>query len=942
VLTIAKLSRWSIDYYNDTARAAGQAVKDAQRANGGLGEYYSEKDTRTPVWLCAGDTHTAAQLSGLSDVARAGGPADPDVVARWLDDGVAPNGVCGRSLGARGVHGFDLTFCAPKSVSLIRALRGDDVADKAITDAHATAISEAMEYLAVHAGYTRVHNPATGEKDLVRLPGLVAIAYQHETSRAGDPHLHTHVIVPNRQPRADGRLVSIDGTSLYHEARAAGVIYQATLRRELHRSLGVEWAPVDPATGMAELAGVDPASITAWSRRATQLREWAAHNLIVVDGGQPSAAQLAAAQRATRPVKPEQLAWAQLQAMWREDKRGLRLDREAFQAARRARRAASRAPFDRRRMAEVAETIDKAAFTRADLVELLGAQLPVDTERSPRQLVEAAVEEIGMRLTAPRAAHQREGHERFTLDRILAEEMAVLDLVDARDARAQLWVRDHDTEGLSADQKRAVEAIAVTPQLVCPLSAPAGAGKTTSMRALAAMVRRRHSGRVLVLGPTGKAVDVAVREGAGDEGMTVAKAVASLRDETLKLNHLMLVVVDEAGMVGTDDLRQLLTATTKAGAKTVLVGDAHQLSPVKARGGMFAQLCTDLPWTQRLSEVWRMRDPAERAASLALRDGGPAPVRRAVEWYRGHDRLHTGDPIAMARDALAAYRADVAAGKDALLVCDTKEMCDALNRRIHDQTIDPEAPTVTAARGQRIGVGDLIISRRNDPTVGVYDAADIDTPARDPVRNGNRWRVFAVDTANHRIAARRLSDGARAAFSGDYLRGHITHGYAVTVHSAQGVTADTTHAVLGETTSRALLYVALTRGRESNAAYLYERKAGETEHEHAQPDGLHIARRGSGREAAQFVRAIIAIRDEQAHTAHHIAAQAPDCNHLPDRVRRLLDRRARAVHRRHAAYQNWCHANAEQLVERQRWIDQHLSRSQQHSRERGLDYGLGL
>ena len=160
------------------------------------------------------------------------------MVAHWLDDGITPNGPRGRAFGQRGVHGFDLTFCAPKSVSLVRALRTDDVVAKAIADAHTTALSEAMEYLAEHAGSTRVHNPHTGEKDLVRLPELVAIAYQHETSRCGDPHLHTHVIVPNRQARADGQIVSIDGTSLYHEARAAGVIYQATLRRELHQSMG--------------------------------------------------------------------------------------------------------------------------------------------------------------------------------------------------------------------------------------------------------------------------------------------------------------------------------------------------------------------------------------------------------------------------------------------------------------------------------------------------------------------------------------------------------------------------------------------------------------------------------------------------------------------------------------------------------------------------------
>ena len=82
--------------------------------------------------------------------------------------------------------------------------------------------------------------------------------------------------------------------------------------------------------------------------------------------------------------------------------------------------------------------------------------------------------------------------------------------------------------------------------------------------------------------------------------------------------HRLLVVVDEAGMVGTHHWRALLTHTTTAGVKTVMVGDPHQLAPVKARGGMFTQLCEELPWAQRLSEVWRMHDPGERSASLAL------------------------------------------------------------------------------------------------------------------------------------------------------------------------------------------------------------------------------------------------------------------------------------------------------------------------------------
>jgi hypothetical protein len=93
-----------------------------------------------------------------------------------------------------------------------------------------------------------------------------------------------------------------------------------------------------------------------------------------------------------------------------------------------------------------------------------------------------------------------------------------------------------------------------------------------------------------------------------------------------------------------------------------------------------------------------MRDADERAASLALRNGGPA-VRRAIGWYRTHDRLHCGDAVTMAADALAAYRSDTAAGKDALLVCDTTEMADVLNQRLHHDMIGAQAPTVTGARG---------------------------------------------------------------------------------------------------------------------------------------------------------------------------------------------------------------------------------------------------
>jgi len=943
VLTISRLSRWSIAYYEKTADEAKQAAMDRQAAGGGLGEYYGEGDTRAPTWMVAGDVARVAESTGLYAAAAAGGFADGAAVRDWLDEGVAPNGAAGRAFGKKSVHGFDLTFAAPKSVSLVRALRGD-VTGKVIAEAHRRAIGAALEYLHQHAGYTRVHNPVTGCKDLQRLPGLVAVAYQHETSRCGDPHLHTHVIVPNRQARADGALVSLDSKSLYHEAKAAGIVYQAVLRHELHAERGFEWVAVDERTGMAEIAGVTRGCIAAWSRRSTRLREWARANLVVIDGA-PSAAQLAAAQKATRPAKPESKSWAQLTAEWRADPRGLELDRAAHTEARRARRAAPRMLTDRARLARMVAHIDKAACTRADLVELVGALLPVDVPEHPRTLIERIVDAVGLRVTAMREAHHREGYERFTVDAVIAEEERIYHVVDAADARARLDVRTADVDDLSVDQARAVGNIAHSPYLVQPLQAPAGAGKTHSLKALRVAAHRAGK-QVLVLAPTGKAVDEAMREGAGDRGLTVAKALTLIEDDDLDVDRRTLVVVDEASMVGTPELKKLLSCAVAGRAKMVLVGDAYQLSPVKARGGMFEDLCEELPWSQRLGEVWRMRSAEERDMSLALRSGHGNRLRKAVGWYRNHGRLHTGDPIAMAKDATDAYISARAQGSDAAILCDTWEIADAINRRLHGVYTDAATPGVRVARDQDVRCGDIVVSRRNDATLEVAAGQRHRGGERvDQVRNGNRWKVVAVDPAHCRIAAERLTDAARAVFEGEYLREHLTLGYATTLHAAQGITvgnATTRGAcftVLGENASRAMAYVGMTRGKDENHAFIYQPFTGEADHEHARlawGSDVHLVRRGTKYSAAHCFRMILA-HDERPRTMH-TQADRTDRALLPPLVAALLDRHDE---RRAARRATWRRRSAEThsreiAFERIREPTQNAT-ERAAERERGLD-----
>ena len=195
--------------------------------------------------------------------------------------------------------------------------------------------------------------------------------------------------------------------------------------------------------------------------------------------------------------------------------------------------------------------------------------------------------------------------------------------------------------------------------------------------------------------------------------------------------------------------------------------------------------------------------------------------------------------------------------------------------------------------------------------------------------------MAAIDPAGNRVAAERLDDGARAVFENEYLREHVSLGYAVTVHTAQGVTADTTHAVLGENTTRSLLYVAMTRGRHTNTAYLYERTTGDSEYGHQEPDGTHVTSRGNSRDAADIIRAILANYDPTPVTAHDYATQTPAAA-LPDRVRSLLNRRATATRCRRAVYETW-RTEAKNHA-------QSMSRARERatSRDRSPDRGIEL
>jgi hypothetical protein len=318
----------------------------------------------------------------------------------------------------------------------------------------------------------------------------------------------------------------------------------------------------------------------------------------------------------------------------------------------------------------------------------------------------------------------------------------------------------------------------------------------------------------------------------------------------------------------------------------------------------------------------------------------------------------------MAQDATNAYLQARAEGKDAAIICDRWEIADSINRKLHGALTAAAADisdiatekdervltdTVRVARDQDVRAGDIIISRNNDASLTVQPGAHHRAGEHiDQVRNGNRWQVVGVDAKRGRIAAERLTDQARVIFDGEYLREHITLGYATTLHAAQGITvgnsttAGACFTVLSDKASRAMAYVGMTRGKDENHAFIYQPITREADHEHSRVVSgaeIHTLRRGNKYAAAHFFRMILA-NDDRPRTMH-AEAERTDRDLLPAVVGALLDRHDQRRHTRHAS---WREHNAEARRREAAYerLRQAAQRSSQRAQERDRDAGLEL
>jgi len=760
--------------------------------------------------------------------------------------------------GARkAVAGFDFTFSIPKSASVLWAV-SDAGTQSLIADAHHAAVAEMIAFIEREVAATRVgttgRNGAVAQADVT---GVIATAFDHYDSRAGDPHLHTHVVISNKvQTAHDGKWRSLDGRPLHAATVALSELHEAVFADHLTRVFGVEWEARDmgrdrnPAWAISTMPEELVAEFSTRARHIDAETDHLIDQYVAAHGRRPAPTVIvrlrAQATLATRPEKQVR-SLADLTAEWRARATHL-LGEDATTWARTV--TANDAPL-LLRADDV--PLDIVAALGRSVIEAVGEKrstwrrwnltaeaarqtMPYrfvstrDREAIVGMVVDAA-EQASLRLTPPELAsspavfRRHDGTSAFrpksstvySSEELLAAEDRLLERARTTTAPTvpvevvEKVTARPDREGrmLGEDQAGALAAVAVSGRVVDVLVGPAGAGKTTAMRALR-MAWEREYGRDSVVGLAPSAVAAQVlADDLGIRTENTAKWWDTHQRTDATFHTGQLVIIDEASLAGTLSLDRITSLAEQAGAKVLLVGDWAQLQSVTA-GGAFALLVHDRDDAPELVDVHRFVNAWEKTASLDLRHGRT----EAIDTYSDRGRITGGDTETMIDAAYTAWRTDTLAGLTTVLIADANESVHALNQRARaDLILDG---TVNALRevelhdDSRAAAGDVIITRRNDRRLRA---------GRGWVRNGDRWTVTDVRDDGS-LTVRRAGSRGVVMLPAGYVAEHLDLGYAVTAHRAQGITTDTAHVLADPSTTRENLYVAMTRGRNANRVYV--------------------------------------------------------------------------------------------------------------------------
>jgi len=767
---------------------------------------------------------TSAPMLGLS------GDVDRDALRAVLAGTDPTTGVrLGRARSDR-VPGFDLMFGAPKSVSVLFALGPFEVS-AAVRAAHDAATDATLAYLERSACWSR--RGAHGCEQVLGT-GFVGATFRHRSSRAGDPHLHTHALVANVTCGPDGRWATLDARHLYLHAKTAGYLHQAHLRAQLTARLGVGWRPI--ANGTADLVGIPDHVLRAFSTRRTEIEAALAER-------QYSSTRAATiAKYRTRRPKEYGITATTMTERWRHKAHGLGVEPDAMDAVVGNRQVPSLGHAEIERTVEHLVgagglTASARSFDRRDVLRAWCDRLPfgadvctiealaehtiaapqtVTVQGDPKTSLRSDSDgrriqgpAVGARYsTAELLALERRVIDRAVTDRgtdvAVAAEQALLDALAARPE-------------LSDEQTAAVIRLTTSGHAVDVVAAACGTDKTFALDAARDVWQR--SGRRVVGTALAARAAAELEASAGIASQPIATLLIDLdRAHGGGPLRYAVVIVDEACMIDTRTLARLIDHASAARAKVVLASDPRQLADIDAGGVVrgVAQYFEPI----RLSHHRRQRDGRAREAVHRRSVPDVDAARRADD---AQDRVVTAPTAHGTREAIVAdWWAASRRHEQVLMIAARRYDVDDLNARARTRLDTAGHLTGPALEldGLPYQTGDRVMTLRNRSGLGV--------------RNGTVATITGVDVDGRAITIR-TDHATTHRLPAEYLdAGYIRHAYATTVHHAQGVTVDQIFVLGYAPVDREAEPVAVY-GRTNHRIYLVEPAARDHEHHSSDP-----------------------------------------------------------------------------------------------------------
>ena len=932
------------DYYEQEVRQDLSDRTAAARADPSkAADEYLGADPQAPL---------ARWWSANGELAPDGAPIQPGQLRAALD-GIGLDGGKLTQDAARNsrVGGWDLTFSAPKDVSVMYAA-ADPATRRAILEDVAESAKTGLRELHERG----VFETRRGKGGAVRevAADVSAAVFPQATSRAGEPQLHAHAVVVNAARRADGTTGALDPQKLYPWKTHAGAVFRTELAHRLEqRGLAIE------ADGQAfRIAGAPRELAEAWSSRRGQVV--AAAGAEGMDGKTARLAKERAAQ-STRRAKDTVPADADLERRWTADmaRHGLapdRIWRDAQKAAERHQR-----PERTAGEAAVAEALERRSVTTekelrrlvAEAAQTRGGGAAGAKAEADRLLTGGALLELGQ---------TREGERVFTTRATLERERTMI--LDASERRGEASpIRAEAAEAaiarrptMSEEQAAAVRHATGRGGVVA-VEGLAGTGKSFALGAVADAARESGA-RVVALAPSWQAAEV-VGKDTGTPARALQGFVQDLARGEAHLGPRDIVLVDEAGMAGSRDVAILLRHAREAEAKVILVGDRGQLRSVEP-GAAFAAIA-DTIGVSRLAEVRRQELHGwQREASTAFGNGDAVDglarydARNRIVYAKdaGDAMKRLGDAWDVNRKAHPQASRLVLAGRNAEVHALNTELrsrataagelgAEAITlRTMHAggrRGARGEAREMEVRTGDRVAVGVTLTKRGLD--VLTNDVATVRgfTAGVDPVLTLRLDRTGKDVT----LRASDLAPPPRKGQEAEQRLPVLQHFYAATVHKSQGRTVDFAMVYGGAGLDASRAYVAMTRHRRdavlfADAGAIGERLAADgrkPEHEAVRQAFLRTARGSAdGANAADFV----ADRAAWLRTGDHRAvSDAPRMS----RIGYIMDRAAKAVTKVRQAVRERVQERT-QAREQGRWQEMRESGAA-IQRDRGQSAGAG-